>query len=188
MSSGTEQQVTEILSAAARGDAAARDQLWVLVYDDLRAAARRELRNDRNHPTLQTTMLVHEAYVRLVGGQPVEWTSRRHFFGAAAQAMRRILVDAARERAALKRGGERRRVALDDAPGTWAGDRTDVLALDEALTRLEVELPRAAEIVRLRYFAGLSIDDTAAALGVSPRAVDADWQFARAWLHRALSE
>ncbi|MBK9127578.1 MAG: sigma-70 family RNA polymerase sigma factor [Phycisphaerales bacterium] len=183
--------VTEILHAATNGDVAARERLWAAVYADLHHAARRQLRNERHRATIQTTMLVHEAYLRLVGSSPVDWTSRRHFFGAAIRAMRQILVDFARKQGAQKRGGAARRVSLDvaDLPvGGIATDGVDPLALDEALTRLETEAPRAAEVVQLQYFAGLTGDEIARQLGVSPRTVDNDSLFARAWLRRELSK
>lgn len=190
MSSGSQNIVTEMLHAVARGEAAARERLWNAVYDELRRAARMQLRDERHRVTVQTTMLVHEAYLRLVGDGAVDWSSRRHFFGAAALAMRRILVDSARERRALKRGEGRRRIPLDaaeDATGGVDNDAADLLALDEALKKLEAEAPRAAEVVHLRYFAGLSGDEAAELLGVSARTVDLDWKFARTWLFREMS-
>lgn len=180
--------VTTVLAAIGQGDAAALETLWQLVYDDLRRVAHRQLAGDRAADRLQTTVLVHEAYLRLVGdgGGPVEWASRRHFFAAAARAMRRIRVDDARSRKRLKRGGGDRPGTLTAEPGVWDPDPVELLALDEALNRLEEHDPRKAEVVMLRYFAGLTIDETAALLEISPRQVDKEWRFARAWLHRAL--
>jgi RNA polymerase sigma factor (TIGR02999 family) len=137
-------------------------------------------------PAMQTTLLVNEAYLRLVGGGNVGWDNRRHFFAAAAEAMRRIRIDEARKRRCAKRGGGRRRVGLDETLATGRADPLDLLAIDEALSALEAENARPAEVVKLRFFAGLGVEDTAAALGVSPRTVELDWRYARAWLHKAL--
>lgn len=149
--------------------------------------ARRQLFAENHDPAMQTTMLVNEAYLRLVGGGDVAWESRRHFFAAAAEAMRRIRIDAARRRGRAKRGGGRKRVGLDETLATGRADPLDLIAIDEALGTLEAENPRPAEVVKLRFFAGLGVEDTAAALGVSPRTVELDWRYARAWLHKALS-
>jgi len=166
------------------GDRAATDELFPLVYDELRRLAAEAMGHERSSHTLQATALVHEAYLRLVG--PEEgWENRGHFFGAAAQAIRRILVDHARARQSLKRGGDWDRVSLDERAmeGTSA---VDLLALDEALGALAAIDARMARLVELRFFAGLTVDQAAEALGVSPATAAREWQFARAWLHAQL--
>jgi RNA polymerase sigma factor (TIGR02999 family) len=184
--------VTDLLRAWGAGDPAALDELLPLVYDELRRQARRYMRAQPSGHTLQTTALVHEAYLRLVGQSHVEWKGRAHFFGVAAKAMRSILVDHARARRAAKRGGAARAVTLDEAgevatavAGTQS--RVDVLALDEALARLAELDSRKSRLVELRYFGGLGIEEAAAVLGVSPATVKRDWTTARAWLRRELS-
>lgn len=178
--------ITQLLDAVNHDDAAARTRLWRLVYDELRSMARRQLANEHAGITLQTTSLVHEVFLRLMGSQPVDWGSRRHFFGAAANAMRQIRIDDARRRLRHKRGGGQRPVSLDDADVIFQEDPHEFLALNEALQELERTAPRQADVVKLRFFAGLSVDETANALDVSPRTVDNDWKFAKAWLHREL--
>jgi RNA polymerase sigma factor (TIGR02999 family) len=182
--------VTRILSAIERGEAQAAEQLLPLVYDELRKLAAQRLAQENPGQTLQATALVHEAYLRLVGGDPDRtWEGRGHFFAAAAEAMRRILVDRARDRRRLKRGGSRRRQDLDlDALTAPDAPPDDLLDLDDALGRLDRTDPRAAALVKLRLFAGLTLDQAAAALGVSPRTADTDWRFARAWLFDQLAE
>lgn len=184
---GTE--VTRILAASA---GLSREELLErilpIVYDELRMLARARLRHERPDHTLQPTALVHEAYIRLIGWQQRPWEDRAHFYRAAAEAMRRILIEHARARGRNKRGGDRVRVDVEDANlATW-NDPDVVLALDQALHRLMEQDPRAAETVRLRFFAGLSFEETASALGLSVRTVKRDWEFARAWLYRALGE
>ncbi|MFH1748674.1 MAG: sigma-70 family RNA polymerase sigma factor [Planctomycetota bacterium] len=179
--------VTQLLDAAAQGDTAAVDTLWSTVYEELYRLARAQLAQESPDCHLQTTSLVNEAYLRLIGDGPVAWNNRRHFFGAAAQAMRRILVDDARSRGRLKRGGGQAPKSLLDDPAAPEKDPAKLLAIHEALNQLEQVDPPRAEIVLLRYFAGLSIDETAAAMGVSPRSIDTGWRFAKAWLHRELS-
>ena len=180
--------VTQILDAAAAGDAQAAGQLLPLVYDELRQLAAARLAEEKPGQTLQATALVHEAYLRLVGPEDrPRWQGRGHFFAAAAEAMRRILVEAARRKHTLKRGGGGERVALDPE-GFAAPERPeDLLALDEALEQLAQSEPRVAELVKLRYFAGLSIPQAAGVLGVAPRTADDWWAFARAWLLDALA-
>ena len=181
--------VTQLLLAWGAGDQAAGDRLLAAVYTELRRQAARAMRRESSEHTLQTTALVHEAYLRLVDQRRVVWQNRAHFFGVAAQLMRRILVDHARERRAAKRGGGARPLTLgdvDDAAAPAADAGADVLALHEALERLAALDPEQARLVELRYFAGLSIEETAEALGVSPATVKREWAIARAWLRREL--
>ena len=180
--------VTDLLRAWASGDQGAFDKLLPLLYDELRRQARLYMRAQPAGQTLQTTALVHEAYLRLVGQSAVEWKGRAHFFGVAAKAMRSILVDHARARNAAKRGGSARAITLDDAGGL-AGPQAsvDVLALHEALERLAEVDSRKSQLVELRFFGGLGIDEAAAVLGVSPATVKREWTTARAWLRRELS-
>jgi len=177
---------THLLDAAAAGDPTAAAELLPLVYDELRKLAAARMAAEAPGQTLQPTALVHEAYLRLVPGSPA-FANRAHFFAAAAEAMRRILVDAARRKGRDKHGGGRHRVDLDDAAPAAPDPRHDVVALDAALTKLAAEDPQAARLVELRHFAGLTISEAAEALGVSPRTADRLWSFARAWLHRELA-
>lgn len=177
---------TKLLNEATPNDSAA---LLAVVYQQLRQIAQQRMSAERPDHTLQATALVHEAYLRLVGDQPMAWSSRAHFFFAAGRAMQQILVEHARSRGRVKRGGRdggSRRVPLSIVDLASESDSDEILALDEAFCRLETEEPEAAAVVRLRFFAGLSGDDTAAALGISPRQVDRLWAFARAWLFRSL--
>src|SRR5436190_981436 len=182
--------VTLLLDAAAAGDRKAAADLLPLVYDELRRVAAARLAAEPAGNTLQPTALVHEAYLRLIGPdqQAQRWDGRGHFFAAAAEAMRRILVDAARQRRAAKRGGHLDRQNLDDLLLAAPEPREDLIALDEALARLAEVDPVAVRLVDLRYFAGLSIPEAAAALEISPRSADRLWAFARAWLRLALTE
>ena len=179
--------VTQILSQIKSGDPSAAEQLLPLVYEELRKLAAHKLTQEPPGQTLQGTALVHEAYVRLVGeGGPQHWNGRAHFFGAAAEAMRRILVENARRRGRSKHGGNRRREELAPNEIAVPDVAEDLLALDEALLRLVEQDPQAAELVKLRYFAGLTIAQAAEILGVSPRKADFLWSFARAWLRREI--
>jgi RNA polymerase sigma factor (TIGR02999 family) len=181
--------VTRLLDAATAGDRRAAAELLPLVYEELRKLAAARLAEEKPGQTLQATALVHEAYVRLVGGeQPQGWDGRGHFFAAAAEAMRRILVEAARRKQADKHGGGRLRVDLPEDIADASGRSDDLVALDEALARLETHDPDAARLVKLRYFAGLSHQEAADALGVSRGAADRLWALARAWLLRQLSK
>jgi len=181
-------EVTQILHAIEQGDPSAAEQLLPLVYDELRKLAAHRLAHQARGQTLQPTALVHEAYLRLVGDpEGSDWDSRGHFFAAAAEAMRRILVENARRKGRRKRGGGLTRRDLDAAEQVTVPEvREDLLALDEALTKLTSADPQAAQLVQLRYFAGLSIPEAARALGVSSRTADRLWAFARAWLLREL--
>jgi RNA polymerase sigma factor (TIGR02999 family) len=181
-------EVTDLLQAWRAGDDAALDRLITLVYQDLRGVARRCLRGERVHDALQPTALVNEAYLRLIGSRRVEWRDRAHFFAVAAQLMRRVLVDEARKRDSLKRGGDCTRIALSDDVAAAAGREIDLLALDDALVRLGGEAPRKLRIVELRYFGGLTIEETAAVLGVSIDIVKRDWRSAKLWLTRELKK
>jgi RNA polymerase sigma factor (TIGR02999 family) len=181
-------EVTTLLRAWSDGDGDAFDRVLPLVYDELHRMAARCLVGERSTVSIQTTALVNELCLRLLGWDPVRWQNRSHFFGVSAKMMRRVLVDIARRRRAERRGGpDAIRVPLDtiDIPASEPG--ADVLAVDSALERLAVEDPRKAQVVELRFFGGLSIDETAEALGVSARTVHADWAFARAWLYRTLT-
>ena len=180
--------VTRILSAIEQGDRHAAGQLLPLVYDDLRKLAAQKLAREQPGQTLQATALVHEAYLRLVGdGPPADWDGRGHFFAAAAEAMRRILIDRARSKATTKRGGGLRRIDIEPVSAADDGRDAEWLALDEALTELERHEPQAARLVKLRYFAGLSLQQAAQALGISRRAADRLWSLARAWLYQRLA-
>jgi RNA polymerase sigma factor (TIGR02999 family) len=172
-----------LIGAMGRGDPRAAAELMPLVYDELRKLAQAQMRQERGGQTLQATALVHEAFLRLMKDSPEGWDGRRHFFAAAAEAMRRILIENARHKKSLKVGGERERVDLSGVePVAAAGDESDLLALDEALQKLELKDKRKAELVKLRFFAGLSNAEAAAALGISTSTADNDWAYARCWL------
>jgi RNA polymerase sigma factor (TIGR02999 family) len=178
--------VTRILSAIEHGDPRAAEQLLPLVYNQLRDLASQKLAREKAGQTLQATALVHEAYIRLVGAQDPGWNGRGHFFAAAAEAMRRILINRARDRGRAKRGGNLSRVDLGNVCDPFDAPDDDLLELDDAIDRLAKAYPRPAELVKLRFFAGLSLDEAAAALGVSTRTANREWIFARAWLRDAL--
>jgi RNA polymerase sigma factor (TIGR02999 family) len=180
-------EVTRILSAIEQGDPHAAEQLLPLVYDELRKLAAQKLAQEQPGQTLQATALVHEAYLRLVGSDDPGWDSRGHFFAAAAEAMRRIMIDRARSKATTKRGEGLRRIDIEQASVADDGREAQLLALDDALTELERHDPQAARLVNLRYFAGLSHQQAARALGVSRRAADRLWALARAWLYQRLN-
>jgi RNA polymerase sigma factor (TIGR02999 family) len=179
--------VTELLNAIDEGDPHAAGRLLPLVYDELCRLAARRLAEEKPGMTLQPTALVHEAYVRLIGADPgAHWDGRGHFFAAAAEAMRRILVENARRKRRLKRGGGRRRVGLDLAAAVVPAPDDDLLDLDDALDRLAEEDPAKAELVKLRFYAGLSVEEAAACLGISRATADRHWAYARAWLYDRL--
>lgn len=183
--------VTHILSAIEQGDPRAADQLLPLVYEELRKLAAQKLAQEKPGQTLQATALVHEAYVRLVGsegapGRDPRWDSRGHFFAAAAEAMRRILIDRAREKRSVKRGGARKRLDIDAIDVATAATPDELLALDEALAKLARGDAAAARLVELRYFAGLTVDEAGKALGISTATAYRHWNYARAWLHAEL--
>ncbi len=179
--------VTRILSAIEHGDSHAAEKLLPLVYDELRKLAAHRLAQEKPGQTLQATALVHEAYLRLVDSDKAQhWNNRGHFFAAAAEAMRRILVEQARRKGREKHGGSSQRVTLDDLELAVELPVADLLPLDEALTTLAERDPQAAQLVQLHCFAGLSIEQAAEVLGLSPRTAYRDWAFARAWLYRAL--
>jgi RNA polymerase sigma factor (TIGR02999 family) len=179
-------QASAVLQAAQAGDRQAAADLLPLVYDELRKLAAHKLAHETPGQTLQPTALVHEAYVRVAGDSQVTWEGRRHFFFAAARAMREILVEQARRKAGPKHGG-RRRQELDDACAVLEPPSEDVLAVHEALAELETSDPLEAQIVLLRYFTGLTMDETAAVVGVPPRTLDRQWRYIRAWLMKRLS-
>jgi RNA polymerase sigma factor (TIGR02999 family) len=184
--------VTQILNAIEQGDSRATEKLLPLVYEELRRLAAQKMSQEPPGQTLQATALVHEAYIRLVEAKDQNWNSRGHFFKAAAEAMRRILVDNARRKKSLRAGGEHKRIDIDE-DGLWAltlsngSPSEDILALDEALEKLSKTDPRNAELVKLRYFAGLSLDQVAKIEGVSRRTATRWWTYARAWLHREIA-
>jgi RNA polymerase sigma factor (TIGR02999 family) len=180
-------EVTRILSAIEQGDPKAAEQLMPLVYQELRALAAQRLAQEQPGQTLQATALVHEAYLRLVDGdKTAHWNSRAHFFGAAAEAMRRILVDQARRKKADKRGGQGQRVPLDIADLGFTSPADELLGIDEALSRLAAEDPQAAQLIQLRYFAGLSIEDAAEVIGISRSTAYEHWSYARVRLKTLL--
>jgi RNA polymerase sigma factor (TIGR02999 family) len=181
--------VTQILSQIEAGDPRGAEQLLPLVYEELRRLAAQRLAHEKPGQTLQATALVHEAYLRLVGADQADsWTSRGHFFGAAAEAMRRILIDGARRKSSLKHGGQLDRVDLNDIRLAAEGRTLDLIALDEALDKLAARDARQAELVKLRFFAGLSISEAARALGISESTADADWAYAKAWLRLQMAD
>jgi RNA polymerase sigma-70 factor (ECF subfamily) len=182
------QEVTRLLIAWGQGDQAALDELLPLIYQELHRMARRHLGRERGGHTLQTTALVHEAYLRLIDQQGVGWQNRAHFFAIAAQMMRRILVDHARARHYQKRGGGAQQVSFDEALVVSDERAAEVVALDEALMGLAEFDPRKSQIVELRFFGGLSIEETAEVLGVSPGTVMRDWTLAKTWLQRAINK
>ncbi len=185
-------EVTRIINAIQQGDGQAAEELLPLIYEELRLLAAQKMSQEKPGQTLQATALVHEAYIRLVEGGDQDWNSRGHFFKAAAEAMRRILVDNARRKRSLKAGGDLQRIGLDgvDLAALTLSDEIpseDLVALDEALERLSRTDPRNAELVKLRYFAGLSLDQVAKIQGVSRRTATRWWTYARAWLHREIT-
>ncbi len=182
----TRSAVTMLLSRAGEGDAKATDELFPIVYEELRTIAAKFLHAEHRAQTMQATALVHEAYLRLIGDEQTPWDSRAHFFGAAARAIRRILIDHARHRTRIKRGGGLARAPLSEALSVCAEPEVDMLGLDDALTRLAAIDPQKARVVELRFFAGLTADQTALTMGISPSTVARDWQFARVWLAREI--
>lgn len=179
-------QVTELLDAIADGDGGAVDRLLPMVYDELRRLARARLAGEVRPDAGQPTSLVHEAYLRLVGNEAKPWKNRAYFFAAAGEAMRRILVERARERKAAKRGGDRRQVTLEENAAVSEPAPEEMLAVDQALRRLEEKDRPMADVVKLRYFVGLTVPETAEALGLSPRTVNRTWTAAHTWLRREL--
>jgi RNA polymerase sigma factor (TIGR02999 family) len=187
MTAQSPKEVTQLLLAWNEGDDAAMDKLIPLVYEELRLAAKRYLRRERVGHTLQTAALVNEVYLRLIDAKNVRWQNRAHFFAISAQLMRRVLVEFARRRRQLKRGGEARQISIEEALVVCQEQRADVVALDDALTKLAKLNPRQSRVVELRFFGGLTEEEIAEALKVSPRTVRNDWRLARAWLYRELN-
>ncbi len=182
-------EVTRILSAIDQGDVQSAEHLLPVVYDELRKLAAQKLAQEKPGQTLQATALVHDAYLRLVGAEHAQrWDSRGHFFAAAAEAMRRILLNRARDKKRVKRGGERRRVDLDQIEIALDTNDEQLIALDEALSALAAEDADAARLVNLRFFAGLTLKDAAASLGLAPRTAERQWAYARAWLYARLRQ
>ena len=184
---GEDGKATALLLASASGDGQAREQMLPLIYDELRRLAASYLRRERPDHTLQPTALVHEAYIRLIDQRQVDWSNRAQFIGLAAVMMRRILVNHARDRIAAKRGGSAERVPLTIVAELIGAPEVDLLSLDEALDRLAALDGRKSQIVELKFFGGLTMDEIAATLGVSRATVERDWTFARAWLYRAIA-
>jgi RNA polymerase sigma-70 factor, ECF subfamily len=182
------QDVTLLLSALTRGDAGAESKLIPVVYEELRRLAGSYMRRERVDHTLQATALVHEAYLKLVEQRSVNWQSRAHFFGVAAQLMRRILIDHARGHTRQKRGGEQQKISLDEAFVFSEQQADELLAVDDSLNLLAKIDPRQAKVVEMRFFGGLSVEEGAEALGISPKTVKRDWSVAKAWLYADLKE
>ena len=179
--------VTQLLEAAGQGNVSANERLWKVLHAELHRLASRQLARE-GPGAMHTTSLIHEAFIKLTDGQPVQFANRRHFFGAAANVMMQIRIDDAKARKRLKRGGGRRPIQLDREPAVDEPDPGEVLAIKDLLERLAEIDPRKGEVVKFRFFAGLSVDETAEAMGISARTVDSDWQFAKAWLHRELKK
>ena len=188
MTTPAPEEVSQLLREWSNGDQAALDKVMPVVYQELRRLAHHYMRKERADHTLQTTALVNEAYMRLAHYKKMRWQSRAHFFAVAAQVMRRILVEQARSKKFAKRGGGAQKVSLDETAIVTAGRSAEVIAVDEALTELESWDPRKGRIVELRFFGGLSIEETAEVLKVSPTTVQREWRAAKAWLYRAISE
>ena len=187
MDSQPSAEITRLLQAWGNGDQAALERLTPVVYEELRRMARRYMRREREGHTLQTTALVNEAYMRLVDVTHVSWHDRAHFFAVSAQMMRRILVDAARKRASERRGGRAVRAELETIPDMSSGRDREIVAIDDALKALAELDPRKARVIELRFFGGLSVEETAEVLKISPQSVLRDWKLAKAWLMRELS-
>ncbi len=181
------QNITILLNNASNGDELALDRILPLVYDELRIISSKYLRNEYRKHTLQTTELVHEAYFKLIGTEKLTWESRAHFFGIAARSMRQILVDYARKRKADKRGSGKTNLSIDKAEFLLTDTEEQLIGLDDALNKLEKIDERAMKIVELRFFSGLSIEETAKLLNISPATVKRDWSFAKAWLYREIN-
>jgi RNA polymerase sigma-70 factor, ECF subfamily len=188
MDTGQAAEITTLLKAWSAGDAAALDRLTPAVYAELRRRAHRYMRQERSGNTLQTTALVNEAFLRLLDAAGVDWKDRTHFFAVCAQTMRRILVDAARARGSAKRGGAAQRVDFDNVAAVSPDRDREIVAIDDALQQLAELDPRKAKVIELRFFGGLSVEETAAALNLSPQSVMRDWKLAKAWLNRELSK
>lgn len=184
----SEREITRVLAAVASGEPRAAEQLLPLVYDELRRVAAAQMAHERPGQTLQATALVHEAYLRLIGGGAESWENRRHFFAAAAEAMRRILVERARRKRRVRHGGEHRRVEIEADEIPFEAPRVDLLALDDALDQLAAEDPQKAELVKLRFFAGLGEQEAADLLGISRATAARHWAYARAWLFDRLRD
>jgi RNA polymerase sigma factor (TIGR02999 family) len=187
MAVATQSQLTNLLDDWKQGDPSALEKLTPLIYDELRRIAHRYARHERNGHTLQTTALINEAYVRLAGNESPDWQNRQHFFAVTAQVMRHILIDHARRRRALKHGGDGQQVSLSEAEAMTNERAAELIALDEALEELAAFDPRKSEVVQLRYFGGLSLEETAEALGVSLMTVRRDWRAAKAWLYKKMT-
>jgi len=181
-------ELTRLLDAVSEGNRSAVDQLLPVIYHELRALAQRRLAAERADHTLQATALVHEAYMKLIDQREVRWQNRAHFFGVAALAMRRILVNHAKSKGRIKRGGAGRKVELTDAAAVTNEPDLDIIALDEAMKRLALVDERAARVVELRFFGGMNVEETAEALGIAPATVKRDWTIARAWLLREIQK
>jgi RNA polymerase sigma factor (TIGR02999 family) len=188
MSAVRQEEVTRVLAELSRGDRSALEKLTPLVYDELRALAQNFFRRQRPDHTLQPTALVHEAYLRLVDQSQANWADRTHFFATAAKIMRQLLADYARRHLAAKRGGGWRKITLDEAVTPTSTPHVDLIALDEALTKLTDLHERQGQVVELRFLGGLTVEETAQVLGRSPRTVELDWRMARAWLARELAD
>lgn len=181
-------EVTEILAEMREGSHDAWERLLPLIYSELRQLAARSLRNEREDHTLQATALVHEAYLRMVGQPKVQWRDRAHFIAAASQTIRRILVDHARTRMRMKRAGRWARIQLDETMGVLPQRDIDLVALDEAMTKLAEHAPRKAGVVEMRFFGGATVEETAEVFGMTTRSIERDWKFARAWLFREIAK
>lgn len=180
--------VTRILNTIEQGDTQAADKLLPLIYEELRLLAAQKMAQEKPGQTLQATALVHEAYIRLVGEESSSWDSSGHFFAAAAEAMRRILVDNARQKRSIRHGGKRQKVSLTEAFLASEDPKDDLLALNEALNKLANEDPKLAELIKLRYFAGLTLDQIAKMMGIGRRTADRYWALGRAWLYQEITQ